>query len=95
MFGIAMLLPGWLSWLLSARVFTAKHSQWTNGDSQVSATQRLVGGVESRRTNDTNETNWNGESGRFVHIKESFVQTDSFVNEPSLSEGCVGTQATP
>ena len=76
-FGIVMLLPGWLSWLLSPRVFTAKHSQWTNDDSRVTACLRLVAGaagVESRWTNDTNETNWSGELGWFVHVKESFVQ---------------------
>ena len=47
------------------------------GDSQVSATQRLVvGGAVSqvRRMNDTNKR----ESGRFVHVKESFIWTDSF-----------------
>ena len=49
MFRIGMLLPGWLSWLLSPRAFTAKHSHWTNGDSWVSAPQRLVvGGAGSR-----------------------------------------------
>ena len=27
---------------------------------------------------------WNMESGQFVHVKESFLPTDSFANEPSL-----------
>ena len=39
----------------------------------------------TRRTT-TNESNESGERGQFVHFKESFVRTDSFVNEPSLKD---------
>ena len=71
MFGIRMLL-------LSPRGLTTKHGQWTHGDVRVRPTQPPVGraGVESGRTNDPNETNWNRESGRLVHVKELFVQTE-------------------
>ena len=48
-------------------------------------------GVESGRTN---ETNWNGESGRFIHVKESLVQTDSFANKPSLKTPCASAGNT-
>ena len=41
MFGIGMLLPGWLSWLLSPRVFTTKHSQWSQHDSATGAGSRI------------------------------------------------------
>ena len=32
---------------------------------------------------------WNVESGQFVHVKESFLWTDSFANEPSLVDRCI------
>ena len=39
---------------------------------------------DTNDTNETNETNWNEESGRFVLVKELIIQTDLFVNDPSL-----------
>ena len=46
MFGIGKLLPGWLLWLLSPRVFTAKQS--VNEQRLASQRQQLVGGAGSR-----------------------------------------------
>ena len=66
--GIGMFLPCWLSWRLSPWVFTAEQSV----DQRRVSDEWAELGVESRQTNDTNETNWTWESGRFVHVKESF-----------------------
>ena len=66
------------SWRLSPRV---NHSQRT--------TRESASGISSASANETNDderVNESGERGQFVHFKESFVRTDSFANEPTLTQ---------
>ena len=60
-----------LQLLASQRVSDSATSGWV---------WELSLGEWTRRT----RANWNGESGRFVLVKESFDRTDSFANDPSL-----------
>ena len=71
MFGIGTWLPGWLSWLLSPRVFTAKHSHLTNGDSATSSGWSWESSLREQ-TIRTRRTETGNQVGSFMLKSRSF-----------------------
>ena len=90
MLGIGMLLPSWLLWLLSPWVFSAKHSQWTNSDSQVSVSDSAIGGWSwesslREQTRRTRQTEMGNQVSSFLLKSRSFELTRSQTTHPYLA----------